>query len=200
MAKTLKKRRRKGGSIKKTKYPSRKSSIDFIEVSKTPTSEELVENPKIVKLKKGRKLKKSISFVLEESSSNSSTNKYSQPHIVTTFLQMLNTVKLYHWKTSSYAQHKATDELYAKLNESIDSFVEIMLGKKGNRVNLTGTKTIPLHDYDELSSFEKEVEMYKDYLIGMSSFFDSKLDSDLLNTRDELLGHLNQFTYLLTFK
>jgi hypothetical protein len=134
------------------------------------------------------------------SETKSSTGKYSKPHIVTTFFQMLNTVKLYHWKTCSYAQHKATDDLYSKLNESIDSFVEIMLGKKGDRVNLTETKTIPLHDYNELSTFEKEIEMYKDYLIGMSSHFDSKLDSDLLNTRDELLGHLNQFTYLLTFK
>jgi hypothetical protein len=136
----------------------------------------------------------------------SSENKYSKPNIVIMFLQMLNTVKLYHWKTISHSQHKATDELYSNLNESIDSFVEIMLGKQRTssnaitRVNLTGTKSIPLHDYSELSGFEKEIEMYKDYLIGMSSHFDSKLDSDLLNTRDELLGQLNQFTYLLTFK
>ena len=60
-----------------------------------------------------------------------STIKYSHQNIVTMFLQMLNTVKLYHWKTSSYAQHKATDDLYSSLNESIDSFVEIMLGKNG---------------------------------------------------------------------
>ena len=88
--------------------------------------------------------------------------KYSQPNIVTMFLQMLNTVKLYHWKTSSYAQHKATDELYSNLNSSIDSFVEIMLGKAGNRVNLTGTKSIPLLDYTDVSGFKREVEMYKD--------------------------------------
>ena len=132
---------------------------------------------------------------------NQSTNgKYSQPNIVTMFLQMLNTVKLYHWKTSSYAQHKATDELYSKLNESIDTFVEIMLGKKGNRVNLLGTKSIPLHDYAELPGFKNDVEMYKNYLIGLSTELDAKNDSDLLNVRDEMLGHLNQFTYLLTFK
>lgn len=142
------------------------------------------------------------SLIIEEadmSETKSSSGKYSQPNIVTTFLQMLNTVKLYHWKTTSHSQHKATDALYSNLNGSIDSFVEIMLGKKGNRVNLTNTKSIPLHDYTQLSSFEKEIEMYKDYLIGMSSHFDSKLDSDLLNTRDEMLGQLNQFTYLLTF-
>ena len=129
---------------------------------------------------------------------NQSTNgKYSQPNIVLTFLQMLNTVKLYHWKTSSYAQHKATDELYSNLNSSVDTFVEIMLGKKGNRVNLLGTKSLPLHDYAELSGFKEEVEIYKNYLIGLNL---GPEDSDLLNTRDEILGHLNQFTYLLTFK
>jgi hypothetical protein len=118
------------------------------------------------------------------------------------FLQMLNTVKLYHWKTSSYAQHKATDDLYSNLNESIDTFVEIMLGKDGSRVNLTGTKSIPLMDYTDISDFKKEIEKYKAFLVGMGS--DAALsvgvNSDLMNTRDELLGQLNQFTYLLTFK
>jgi hypothetical protein len=115
---------------------------------------------------------------------------------------MLNTVKLYHWKTTSYAQHKATDELYSKLNESIDTFVETMLGKTGSRVNLTGTKSIPLLDYTELTNFRKEVEMYKDYLINMGddTFLKTAINTDLLNIRDEILGHLNQFTYLLTFK
>jgi hypothetical protein len=133
---------------------------------------------------------------------HSSNSKYSQQHIVTMFLQMLNTVKLYHWKTFSYAQHKATDDLYSNLNSSIDSFVEIMLGKKGNRVNLSGTKSIPLHDYSDLSGFKREVEMYKEYLVGLTTDrgYDSKKDTDLLNVRDEILGHLNQFTYLLTFK
>ena len=163
----------------------------MFKLPKNPSS----SSKKIVKMKKSRKKKKLISgeFIILD-------DEYSQPNIVTTFLQMLNTVKLYHWKTTSHSQHKATDALYSNLNGSIDSFVEIMLGKKGNRVNLTNTKSIPLHDYTELSTFEKEIEMYKDYLIGMSSFFDSKLDSDLLNTRDEMLGQLNQFTYLLTFK
>ena len=127
--------------------------------------------------------------------------KYSHHHIVSMFLQMLNTVKLYHWKTTSFAQHKATDELYSQLNESIDTFVETMLGKSGSRVNLTGTKSIPLLDYTELSGFKKEVEQYKHYLIGMTNdeILKNGSNTDLLNIRDEILGHLNQFTYLLTF-
>jgi hypothetical protein len=128
----------------------------------------------------------------------SSTNKYSPANLVLMFMQMLNTVKLYHWKTTSHSQHKATDELYSNLNSSIDSFVEIMLGKDGSRVNLTNVKSIPLHDYIDLSDFKKEVEIYKEYLINLQ--VNTKKDTDLLNVRDEILGHLNQFTYLLTFK
>jgi hypothetical protein len=131
-----------------------------------------------------------------------SSNKYSQQLIVTMFLQMLNTVKLYHWKTSSYAQHKATDELYANLNTNIDTFVEIMLGKTGSRVNLTGQKSIPLIDYTNLTDFERTVEMYKKFMINMTN--DKSLNissnSDLMNVKDEILGDLNKFTYLLTFK
>ena len=127
--------------------------------------------------------------------SKSSTNKYSHANLVLMFMRMLNTVKLYHWKTSSYAQHKTTDELYSNLNSSIDSFVEIMLGKDGSRVNLTNVKSIPLHDYNDISGFKQEVAMYKEYLKNLN-----KEGTDLLNVRDEILGHLNQFTYLLTFK
>jgi hypothetical protein len=138
-------------------------------------------------------------FTLSSSSkSKSLTNKFSPANLVLMFIQMLNTVKLYHWKTSSHSQHKATDELYSNLNTSIDSFVEIMLGKNGSRVNLTNVKSIPLHDYSDLSNFKEEVEMYKEYLIDLQ--VNSKKDTDLLNVRDEILGHLNQFTYLLTFK
>ena len=43
--------------------------------------------------------------------------------IVPTFLHMLNTVKLYHWKTTSFSTHKATDELYGSLNDKLDEFV-----------------------------------------------------------------------------
>ena len=147
--------------------------------------------------KGGRKTRRSSSISVSKSS-----NKYTQQRIVIMFLQMLNTVKLYHWKTSSYAQHKATDELYSNLNGHIDTFVEVMLGKTGGRVNLTGTKSIQLLDYTDVSNFKKEVEKYKQFLINMNKDVGLNItnNSDLLNIRDEILSDLNQFTYLLTFK
>lgn len=118
--------------------------------------------------------------------------------IVIMFLQMLNTIKLYHWKTYFYAQHKATDELYSKLNTNIDTFVEIMLGEMGGRVNLTKQKTISLFDYNNVIDFTKEINKYKQFLIDLDK---NKCTNSivLLNIRDEILSDLNKFTYLLTF-
>lgn len=130
------------------------------------------------------------------------SNKYTHEQIVLMFLQMLNTIKLYHWKTMSYATHKATDELYLSLGTNVDLFVETMLGKKGDRVHLTNVKHLPLLDYTNIGDFKREIDKYKKYMIEMndSKTVDLKGNSDLLNIRDTILGDLNKFTYLLTFK
>lgn len=121
--------------------------------------------------------------------------------IVLTFIEMLNTIKLHHWKTMSYATHKATDDLYSKLNENIDTFVEIMLGKNGSRINLTNVKSNPICDFSNSSDFLKKMEHYKRFLVDMNDTFPtgSNEHTDILNVRDELLGNLNQFMYLMTF-
>lgn len=78
--------------------------------------------------------------------------KFKQ-EIVIKFLEMLNVVKIYHWKTNSYTVHKATDELYERLNEHIDHFVEVLLGKDESRVDLMKVKTLDITDYNDISLF-----------------------------------------------
>lgn len=129
------------------------------------------------------------------------TQNFEQ-EIVLQFLHMLVTVKLYHWKTHDFANHKATDELYGKLNEGIDKFVEILLGKTGGRVNLTHVRSLPICDFTSLEQMKREIEKYKSYLIGLDSNKAMKslhmINSDLFNVRDEILGDLNQYLYLST--
>ena len=117
--------------------------------------------------------------------------------IIVTFLGMLNTVKLYHWKTYSYAQHNATDELYSRMNEHIDKFVEIMLGKDESRFHLL--KNLKFFDHSSIEDFKSRIYAYRTFLINMSEVFYPSEDSDLLNVRDEILGDINQFLYLMTF-
>ncbi len=117
-------------------------------------------------------------------------------HLVEVFLGILNSVKLYHWKTHSYSQHKASDELYSKMNDHIDSFMEILLGKDQSRVPDFSKYMLSVND---TSSFKARVLKYRDFLIGMTYLLDPVSDTDLLNIRDELLGDINQFLYLLSF-
>jgi DNA-binding ferritin-like protein len=132
--------------------------------------------------------------------SSSTTNFENQITVV--FFEMLLMVKLFHWKTYSYATHKATDELYTSLNENMDKFMEVLLGKTGTRINLVNKKTISLVDLTSLDQLKAKVDSFKKYLVSLTNnrALSSMNDTDLLNIRDEILGDLNQFLYLLTFK
>jgi len=119
--------------------------------------------------------------------------------IVRTFLEMLNTVKLYHRKTHSFAQHKATDELYERLNGHVDTFIEVLLGKDESRIKMV-ERRCELLDFSEGSDFKERIYEYREFLVDMNRYFDAKRDTDLLNIRDEILGDINQFLYLMTFR
>ena len=125
-----------------------------------------------------------------------------QKEITVVFLEMILMVKLFHWKTTSYATHKATDELYTKLNENIDEFIEVLLGKSGIRTDLMGNKNIRLVDLSSTESLKREIEAFKGYLVGLNDNATMKKmsNTDLFNIRDTILGDMNQFLYLLTFK
>jgi len=118
-------------------------------------------------------------------------NSYSPNGIVATMTEMLHIIKLHHWRTHSYSVHKATDNLHEALSEQVDSFVEKLLGSKNDRATLTH---MPLRAYNTLPELKRRIEYYKRYLKGMPA----SLGTDLLNIRDELLGSLNQFSYMLT--
>lgn len=134
--------------------------------------------------------------------SGSSSLAAFQKEITVIFLEMLLMVKLFHWKTTSYATHKATDELYTKLNANIDSFIEILLGKSGSRIDLMSNKNIRLVDLSSQESLKREIEAFKGYLVSLdeNKAMRSMSNTDLYNIRDTILGDMNQFMYLLTFK
>ena len=117
--------------------------------------------------------------------------------IVENFIEMLNTIKLYHWNTHSFSQHKATDELHERLSGHVDKFVETLLGKKESRVKHIQSK-IPIVNAKHTHTFRDQIYQYREYLIGMDKCLDKSRDTDLLNIRDEILGDINQFLYLLT--
>lgn len=106
-------------------------------------------------------------------------------------LQLLN--KLYHWNTSSFARHKATDSFGSELSNLIDKFVEVFIGRykikpQVYKVNLN-------QDYLTDNGIINLFEQTRKYLESMNGKISH---SDLLNIRDELLAEVNKMLYLFT--
>lgn len=133
---------------------------------------------------------------------NSSLYENFEREITMKFFEMILLIKLYHWKTYSYASHKATDELYTKLNENMDKFMEVLLGKTGMRIDLIRQKTLPLYDLTNSKELIRKVNEFKQYLVNLHNHKAMKVmaNMDLMTIRDEILADMNQFLYLLSFK
>ena len=62
--------------------------------------------------------------------------------IIKVFFHMKNTIKLYHWQTSSYPRHKATCDLLATVLPLIDTFVETYMGRYQRPMFESGFKSV----------------------------------------------------------
>jgi hypothetical protein len=117
--------------------------------------------------------------------------------LIGVFMEMLHAIKLYHWNTHSYPEHKATDELHERLSSNVDKFVEVFLGKDASRLRHLDKKIRLLNSHSRYD-FKHQIYEYREFMIGLSSCFDKNRDSDLLSIRDDILADINQFLYLMT--
>ena len=121
------------------------------------------------------------------------------------FLEMLNTIKIYHWSTLSYPTHKATDELHRKLSELVDSFIEIYIGHVSRRggagagagvpVFKRGATAVSFCECKSLDVFRKKLDSYVIYMESLTEKLNGY--TDLVNIRDEMAGAVAQALYLL---
>lgn len=114
---------------------------------------------------------------------------------ITNLLTLQNQLKIFHWQTTSFAEHEAFGKAYEDLEDLIDSFIETMMGKKG-RILSNGGFNIQLSNYREIDP----VAFLKQYDALLTSL-DSELsdtDTDLKNIRDDMKGVVNHTLYMLT--
>lgn len=123
----------------------------------------------------------------------------NKTHIIKKLMELLNMIKLYHWKTKSYGHHIATNDMYQKLDEHIDKFVEIYLGKTQTRIK-KWDQQLTVIQYNRENTFKSKLLEYREMLSDLNLCFDEKKDTDLLTIRDDILSDLNRFLYLLSFK
>lgn len=127
------------------------------------------------------------------------TSNKQKSHIINIFLEMMDTIKIFHWKTKTFSIHEATDEIHQKLAKNTDRFVEVLLGKCKERIKMVENR-INLIDIKDEDSFKEKMFEYRNFLIDLDIVLNSKKDSDLVSIKDDILADINQFLYLLSFK
>lgn len=108
-------------------------------------------------------------------------------------------IKLFHWQTKSYAEHKALDKMFSEFNKLTDDLVESVMGKYG-RPDFGGECQINIMDYSQ-----KGIEGYLDsvyhcYSEECKGIFDPQKDSEILNIIDEIIALIDKTKYLLSLK
>lgn len=117
--------------------------------------------------------------------------------IIPYLLQVLDTLKMYHWMTTSHPRHVASDQLHSRLSANVDRFVEVYIGKYGRPSVERRDSKITVKHYTDASIVA--------YLDGIIKFMTkdlvkmlSKDDVDLFTIRDEIVADINQAKYLFT--
>jgi len=113
------------------------------------------------------------------------------------FLTLLNQLRFYHWETTSFARHKGLGKAYDGINDLVDEFVEVCIGKYGREI--LQPCAIQLHSKNEVKIEDALNEMIQ-FLTQLNGTLNTENDSDLLNIRDSMLGAINQTKYLFTLK
>lgn len=112
--------------------------------------------------------------------------------------QLVN--KLVHWKTKSFALHKATDQFDDVLGSLIDRFMEVYIGSYNASEVKEGIQIDKIDiGYINDDNIKSQLMMFKSALIDLRIILQlNENNSDLLNIRDEMLSEVNKMNYLLT--
>ena len=109
-------------------------------------------------------------------------------------LQDRDLAHIAHWKTKSYAEHKALNEFYDAILDLVDGFVEQYQGYYGERMKITridGTTENEIRDTLERSMEWIESNRYK---------VCEKDETPLQNTIDEVVRQYQSTLYMLTLQ
>lgn len=126
------------------------------------------------------------------------TNKVNQiTHFV---LKDTAQIKLLHWQTHSYSEHKALDKLFKSFIEQTDALIESIMGIYGRPELSQAECSIAVVNYqnpqkpDSLPLFMSN--LFKCYNEDCKPLF--KENAEIVNQIDEILSTINVIKYLLS--
>ena len=109
-------------------------------------------------------------------------------------IQYRESLKLFHFQCKLFAQHKASDDTLINFDDLFDKFFETYQGHLNKRLFFRNDLSITI-----------DTNLSSDKMIILSSTLINMLKKltlgfDLSNIRDEIVGTINKFIYLLSFK
>lgn len=120
-----------------------------------------------------------------------------QAQLVRACLDMLVSTKVFHWQTYRHAKHEASDMFYDDLNDKVDSLIEQCMGVDG-RFDMACGQTIRVPNMT-FPKYLRKLLAFQQMLRGLeASGMSNKKYRGVLNTRDDLLGVIDQYLYRLT--
>jgi len=119
--------------------------------------------------------------------------------IILNLLKLTTQLRIFHWQTESYAQHKAFGNAYESLSDLLDRLVEVHQGKYG-RIVYTSPAGLEISNSEDLNAQDILTEVAEYLVTNFNELHDPVKDSDCLNIRDEMVAEINKLKYLLTLK
>ena|SRR5438105_2431973 len=109
----------------------------------------------------------------------------------------LNNLKLFHFQTPKYSEHKSSDTLYSGLQDGFDKLMEVLQGKYEKIKPIKDIK-IEIRTITDIKIY---AENFIDYIVDLQvSTFNDPLDSEISAILDEHKALINRFIYLLKFE
>ena len=112
------------------------------------------------------------------------------------FLGLQVQMKINHWQTKKHSRHEAFGEYYDTMDELIDKYIEVCIGKHGRFKLIDDEKNLPLFNIYELH-IKGLIRTVNNTFLMIKEELDES-DSDLSNILDEMIAETNKLSYLLT--
>lgn len=115
-------------------------------------------------------------------------------------LSFRTTLKMYHWTTFKYSRHIATCGFLDTLDTAIDTMIETYSGKHGRPIIAPKeSMTIAVYNLGD-RDLPLLLERMETYLLKTVPTYLAPDDTDMVNLRDDLLGHVRKLMYLITLE
>jgi DNA-binding ferritin-like protein len=114
--------------------------------------------------------------------------------ILKTLMGALMQIKLYHWATMKYSHHKALDTLHSDMQEHVDKFVEVYMGRFKRQPLGKFTVTTSADTDAAPAKIEKYLESTRDDIAKMHKSFTKT--TELQTILDDMMSSIDQAIYL----